>query len=173
MTLKLKGFLSWLNTPMWTNWRLLLKKQQPFKRRHNFGWKTFSDLHPYWSCISLESRQNLGTHVKPTYLGRGQDVPIRSVLHHGICFTTEDKSTENLNQGHRKVPVGQDSECRHGHLLTGSHDMFVNTSLPWDTSGNQDQHSVTVDIYRAAELRDSTNQLTLRRISWVEFCYGR
>jgi hypothetical protein len=156
---------------MWTNWGPLLKRQQAFKRGHNFGWKAFWDLHPDWSCISLESQWNSGTHVKPTYLGRVQDVPILSMLHHGIRFITEDKSMENLNQGRWKVTVGQDSECRHGQLLTGSHDMFVDTGLPWDTSGNQDQHLVRVDICRGAELRDSTYQLTL---SWIsQFCYGQ
>jgi hypothetical protein len=133
------------------------KRQHAFKRGHNFGWKAFLDLHPDWSCISLESRRNSGTEVKPTHLGRMRDVLIFSVLYHGICFTTEEKGTENLNQSSQKVPVEQYSECWYGHLLTGSHDMNVDTGLPWDASGNLDQHSVRVDICPAAKLRDSTN----------------
>jgi hypothetical protein len=83
------------------------------------------------------------------------------MLHHGIHFTTEEKSTENLNQGSQKAPVGHDSECRHDHLLTGSHNMFANTILPSDPSGNQNKHSVRVDICRAAELRDSSANFDL------------
>ena len=45
--------------------------------------------------------------------------------------TTEKGMDRNLSQGSRRVPGGHDSVCRHGHLLTGSHDRFVDPGLPW------------------------------------------
>jgi hypothetical protein len=44
------------------------------------------------------------------------------------------------------VPVTRNSVCWHGHLLTGSHDKFVNPSLHWDALWDLGQHSVSVDI---------------------------
>ena len=54
------------------------------------------------------------------------------VIYPGIRLTTREKGTDiNLSQGSRRVPGGHDSVCRHGHLLTGSHDRFVAPGLPW------------------------------------------
>ena len=66
-----------------------------------------------------------------------------------------------------KVPVGYDSVCQHDHLLTGSHDKFVASGLPWDAREDVCQHSVSVDICQGVP-----EQLTLS-VSWLKLWCGQ
>ena len=70
--------------------------------------------------------------MKPPCLATVQAMPCLCVFYPGIRLKTEEKSREKTCQGSRKVPVGHNSVCRHGHLLAGSHDKFVDYGLSWD-----------------------------------------
>ena len=99
-------------------------------RGYNFGWKAPWDSNPDWSCLSHYCWRRSGTPVKPSCLGKLRAVPRLCVLRPGISFATEEKITGKKRQDSRKVPDGHDSVCRHGHLLTGSQDKFVDPGLP-------------------------------------------
>jgi len=36
---------------------------------------------------------------------------------------------KNFGQGRLKVPIGHDLACRHGHLVAGSYDKFLDSGL--------------------------------------------
>lgn len=172
MVLKQKGSPFQLKTLMWTNWGPLLKRQQASKRGYNFGWEDFCVYHSDWSRLSLESRWNSDTHVKPTYLERVLTIPILCALHHGIHFTTKTKSTINLNQGSRKVPVRQDSECRHGHLF----DRWPrHVCRSWSPLGCFMKPGSTIDQGRyllSCQNKGFNKSANLSQISRLQFCCG-
>lgn len=104
-----------------------------------------------------------------TMPGKSADhAPSLSVIPWHSPYNSGKKHGKSLSQGCRKVPAGHDAVCRHDHFLSGSHDKSVVSGLPWDVLEVRGQHSVSVGIFRAAQVRGSPHQLTLSQISQSE-----
>ena len=78
------------------------------------GW--IGDWMDGWTCYRnwVDTRwQQYSTHLHKTNaqnntinLGRVRAVPRLCELYPDVCFTTEEKTQENLSQGSRREPVG-------------------------------------------------------------------